>query len=72
MGWTSYCKQLITKDQQDVIKVSIFRVEKSEPDHENFLVACLFTVLCMLPVFFLKTKKKTLPAAHLKTPVSNH
>jgi MFS transporter, DHA2 family, multidrug resistance protein len=40
--------------------------------NDDFLVACLFTVLCIMPVFFLKTKKKTLSAAHLKTPVSNH
>jgi MFS transporter, DHA2 family, multidrug resistance protein len=39
--------------------------------NDDFLIACLFTVLCMVPVFFLKNKKKALSGSQIKPPVSH-
>jgi DHA2 family multidrug resistance protein len=39
--------------------------------NDNFLIACLFTLLCMVPVFFLKNKKKAVAKSKNMSPTSH-
>jgi MFS transporter, DHA2 family, multidrug resistance protein len=39
--------------------------------NDNFLIACLVTLLCMVPVFFLKNKKKAIAKSNHISPSSH-